>query len=304
MSYDVSYDTAKARRYRFLLDELMSLCNTVPHTTSQFGRPIQFPLSTLFVLLGLKFDSGLGYRDFVAYLDFNPFLLHRLGLQQAPSYSSLHKALNRLDTRLIHQMYALLARKSPPPRKLAVDSSGFSHSSGGEWRSVRFKTIRKRRFHALHNVVDTDTLMVHASHVRVRPGGDAKHMISLVKRVQTSGLETLYGDKGYLSKKNVQFIADLGAYAAIEPKKNARTRSRGSPAYGRLVREYRADPEMWKQTHGYGTRSLVETVFSMMKMKYGEGLSSRGHRERRRELLIKVVLHNVERLNYLGCAGR
>jgi len=135
----------------------------------------------------------------------------------------------------------------PPPEKLAADSSGFSHSTGGEWMDLRFNKTRKRRFHALHNVVDTDTLIIHASRVRSVPGGDAKCMIALVRRILTSGFETLYGDKGYISRKNVQFIAELGAYAAIEPKKNARSRARGSPAYRQLVREYQHNPERWKE---------------------------------------------------------
>ena len=304
MNYRSSYNAAKARRYHFLLDEFLSLCNTVPDIRSSRGRPVEFPLPTLFVLLGFKFDSGLGYRDFVAYVNFNPYLLERLGLSRAPSHTLLNSALRRLDTPLVHRMQELLARKKPPPKKVAVDSSGFSHTTGGEWRSVRFKKTRKRRFHALHNVVDTDTLLINASRVKSVPGGDAKCMIALVRRVPASELETVYGDKAYISRKNVQFISELGAYPGIEPKKNARSRARGYPAYGRLVRAYQPSPERWKEQCQYGKRSLVETVFSMMKLKFGGGLSSRGYRQQRRELLIKAILHNIDRLNYLECAGR
>jgi transposase len=292
MSYYKSYDTAKTRRYHFLLEELLSLCNTVPDTRYKHGRPVEFPLPALFVLLGLKFDTGLSYRDFIAFVDFNPYLSRRLGLDRTP------------DTQLLHRMYELLARKRPPPENLAVDSSGFSHSTGGEWFSVRLRKTRRRRFHALHNAVDTDTLLIHATRVRGKPGGDPRFMVPLVKRVSKSSLETVYGDKAYISRRNVQFIADVGAYPAIEPKSSSRINSRSHWAYGRLMREYRADPEEWKRVHSYGKRSLVETVFSMMKMRYGGGLSSRGRMERRRELLIKVVLHNIERLNYLECAQR
>ena len=170
--------------------------------------------------------------------------------------------------------------------------------------SVRFKKTRRRRFHALHNVVDTDTFLIHGSRVTARPGGDAKRMIALVKRVEPSELEIVYGDKAYISRANVQFIADLGAYPGIEPKKNATARPKGYPAYGRLVREYRVGPEGWRRVHDYGKRSLVETVFSMMKLRFTGSLSSRRNRQRRRELLIKVVLHNIQRLNYIECAGR
>jgi len=129
---------------------------------------------------------GLSYRDFVAFVDFNPYLSHRLGLDRTLSYSSLYKALRRIDTQLLHRMYELLARKRPPPENLAVDSTGFSHSTGGEWFSVRFKKTRRRRFHALHNAVDTDTLLVHAIRVRGKPGGDPRFMVPLVRRRRVS----------------------------------------------------------------------------------------------------------------------
>jgi transposase len=170
--------------------------------------------------------------------------------------------------------------------------------------AVRFKKTVKRRFHALHNAVDTDTLMIAASRVRATPGGDAGCMVPLLRQVPGSQLETVYGDKAYISRKNVQVISDLGAYPAIEPKRNAKAWSRGCPAYKRLVRDYQESPEGWKDHHQYGTRSLVETVFSMLKVRFGGGLSSRGYREQRRELLFKVILHNIWRSNFLECADR
>jgi len=129
-------------------------------------------------------------------------------------------------------------------------------------------------------------------------------MVPLVRRVSKSSLETVYGDKAYISRRNIQFIADIGAYPAIELKSSSSINSKSHWAYGRLMREYRADPEEWKEVHRYGKSNLVETVFSMMTLKHGESFSSGGGMERRRELLIKVVLHNIERLNYLECAQR
>jgi len=149
---------------------------------------------------------------------------------------------------------------------------------------VKFKKVRRRRFDSLHNAVDTDTLLINATRVRVRRDGDAMCMVALVKRMPKSNLETVYGDKAYISRKIVQFIHDVGAYAAIEPMENLTVTSRGHRAYGQLIREYRSDPEEWKRSHIYGKRSLAETVLSMMQLRYGGSLSSRGHRERRREL--------------------
>jgi transposase len=201
-------------------------------------------------------------------------------------------------------MIRLLARKRPPPRNLAVDSTGFSHSTGGEWMSLRFKKTLKRRFSALHAAVDTDTLMVHSVRVRARPGGDAKELVPLLKRVPHQNLENVYGDKAYISRKNVQYIHDLGAYPCIEPKKRLRAQSRGYRGYKELIREYRRNPEEWKKRHSYGKRNLVETVFGMMKVRFTGSLDSRGFKEQRREVLIKVLLHNMRRLNFLECDRR
>ena len=99
MSYQISYNATKACRCHFLLNELISLCNTIPDTRSRHGRRVEFPLPVLFVLLGLKFDLGLSYRDFVAYVNFNPPLLERLDLERAPSHALLHAALNRIDSK-------------------------------------------------------------------------------------------------------------------------------------------------------------------------------------------------------------
>ena len=66
--------------------------------------------------------------------------------------------------------------------------------------SVRFKKVRKRRFDGLHNAVDTDTLLFNATRVRVRRSGDAKCVVALVRRVPKSNLETVYGDKAYISR--------------------------------------------------------------------------------------------------------
>ena len=152
--------------------------------------------------------------------------------------------------------------------------------------------------------MDTDTLMIHATRVRTRPCGDSGVMVSLVRRIQKSNLATVYCDKAYISRRNVQFIHDTGGYAAIEPKENLTVTSRGHRVYGQLIGEYQSDLEEWKRSHSYGRRSLAETVFSIMNHRNGECLSSRGHMQRRRELLTRVVLHNIERLNFLECAGR
>jgi hypothetical protein len=42
--------------------------------------------------------------------------------------------------------------------------------------------------------------MINATRITARPGGDAKYMIALVRRVALSELERVYGNKAYISR--------------------------------------------------------------------------------------------------------
>jgi transposase len=197
-------------------------------------------------------------------------------------------------------MVGLIASTHPPPRRVAVDSTGMSHSTGGEWFSVRCQEARRRRFHGLHAAVDVDTLMVASVMVRERPGGDATMLVPLLKGMWTDALQVVYGDKAYLSRSNVTYIHRLGARAVLEPKRGLTGKARGHREYARLVKEYLRDPAGWKEKYEYGKRSLVESVFGALKVRFGGTLRSRRDPRRVVETLFKVVIYNAERANYLS----
>jgi len=50
----------------------------------------------------------------------------------------------------------------------------------------------------------------------------------------------------------------------------------------------------------YRKRSLVESVFGALKVKFGGTLRSRCDNRRAVETLLKVVIYNAERANYLS----
>ncbi|MHA1654195.1 MAG: transposase [Candidatus Thorarchaeota archaeon] len=105
-----------------------------------------------------------------------------------------------------------------------------SHPSGGEWLSVRMERTRKRRFTALHAVVDTGALMFLAVIVRTHPGGDTKEFIPLLEGLRHQSLEYVYTDRAYHFRKNVQYVCDIGVYPAIEAKRGLSGRAkRGTP---------------------------------------------------------------------------
>jgi len=301
LSYFQAHDRAVTHQEDFIPDLLISLVEDLPLPTPSTGRKPTYPLPALIVLLVLMVFWGMSYRRFIAHIAHDYLLLARLGIPRAPHYSVLNRAMDRLDPTLLQDLIRRLADIMPPPRQIAFDATGISHTTGGEWFSMRLQKRRRRRFHGLHAAVDTDTLLITAAMVRRKPGGEASTLPSLLGQMSTDRLEAVYGDKAYISRANVTLIDELGARAVIEPKRGLSTLVKSHRAYAELVRGYYADPEEWKRRNRYGTRSLVESVFSTLKRRFGGSVRSRSDSRRTIEILLKVVCYNADRLCYLAC---
>jgi len=304
LSYYQAHDRAVTHQEDFIPDLLISLIEDLPipkQPQRHPGRPPAYPLQSLLVLLVLMVFWGMSYRRFAAHIAHNHKLLARLGIPRAPHYSVLNRAMDRLDPALLQDLIRRLADTLPAPREVAFDATGISHTTGGEWFSIRLQKRRRRRFHGLHIAVDTDTLLITAAMVRRKPGGEASTMLLLLAQMPTDRLEAVYGDKAYISRANVTLIDGLGARAVIEPKRRLSTLVKSHRAYAELVRKYYADPEGWREKNRYGTRSLVESVFSTLKRRFGGSLRSRLDSRRTVEVLLKVVTYNADRLSYLAC---
>jgi transposase len=66
------------------------------------------------------------------------------------------------------------------------------------------------------------------------------------------------------------------------------------------VKEYRRNPDGWKEKYEYGKRSLVESVFGAVKVKFGGTLRTRRDNRKAVEAPLKVVTYNAERANCLS----
>ena len=166
--------------YNFVSALLMSIHN-LRLLKSCTDRPPTYSLSSLTVLLPLMIHSGMTYREFCALAGRDTDLFSQLGISRAPHYSTLNRAMDRIPPDVLQRMVRLFASTQPFPRRVAVDSTGMSHSTGGGWLSVRCQEARRKRFHSLRAAVDIDTLIVNSVMVRNRAGGDARKLIPLLK---------------------------------------------------------------------------------------------------------------------------
>jgi transposase len=98
------------------------------------------------------------------------------------------------------------------------------------------------------------------------------------------------GDKGYSSRSILEIIAATGALPYISFKDNASAKGGGtwSKMFGYF--QFRREDFL---AH-YHKRSNVESTFSMIKRKFGDGLRSRTDAAMRNEATCKVLCHNLD----------
>jgi len=98
-------------------------------------------------------------------------------------------------------------------------------------------------------------------------------------------------DKAYSSHLIHQIIESLGAMPFIAFKKNSRDTENSPDIWKKMYRYFKNNEE--KFLHYYHKRSNVESVFSMVKIKFGEFLKYKNYVSQRNELMIKFIVHNI-----------
>jgi hypothetical protein len=95
-------------------------------------------------------------------------------------------------------------------------------------------------------------------------------------------------DKGYDSEEVHELIHETLNSCSIIPVRN-RKRKRISGYYRRRIAQS-FDKEKYHQ------RNKVETVFSVLKRRFGETLKARKYRLQVKEIKIKIILYNISRM--------
>ena len=173
----------------------------------------------------------------------------------------------------------------------AIDSTGYEERNASYHYLRRIGEERRRRRSAKHSiVVDPKTKAIAASSSNRRYESDNKTFIPLMKKAaEMVKIGKILADKGYDPERNHRFARERLHAESIIPVRNE-----GVPiwrTHGRWRKLMKTDFPLSE----YHKRSLVETVNSVEKRKFGSTLGSKRHLNKLKEAKVIDVVYDVRR---------
>jgi len=285
------YNKAQAREKGLFMELLSELCKTVDEPCQEFGRP-RLPMSDMMFCSAFKVYSTFSGRRFTTDMR---IAKERNYITKVPHYNSIFNYLK--DPRLTSILQQFIEASSLPLKAIetdfAVDSSGFTSSRYARWFSFKYgrDNVWKTWLKA-HLMVGVRTNVVTSVEVTDGNSSDTPMFPDLVTRTARNfSVKEVSADKGYSSRRNYDTVKDIGGVAYIPFKSNATGKSRGSYTWMKMFHYFMCNREEF-MAH-YHKRSNVETVFHMIKSKFGTNLRSRNRTAQVNEILCKILCHNI-----------
>jgi hypothetical protein len=268
--------------------------------------PRKFTRPQLFACLVLKEFEKKDYRGVCQLLADCPDLREVVGLAAVPHFTTLQKASRRLlelgrVRRLIAWTVRRIHGRSRVVNHAAVDSSGFDVRHASRyfvWRTgvkQKGKEPKKRvsykRYGKLMLIVNCATHAILAAVASAGPTPDIDQLDGVLAELpQPLAVRRMVGDAGFDSAHNHRLLREERGMRSTIPPEHGRPpndpRTLPSDKYRRLMKTRFNE-------QAYSHRPQVETVFSMLKRNLGSALRGRSHWSRCRDMLLRVLTHNI-----------
>ncbi len=179
----------------------------------------------------------------------------------------------------------------------AVDSSGFSTTTYTRWFDHKYGKERSRQtWVKTHLMCGVKTHVVTSVEATAYESADNLQFPELVnKTAKTFDINEVSGDKAYSGRKNLRTVQAVGGTAFIPFMSHATGMAnkyhKFDGLWNRMWHFYNFNREVFLQH--YHKRSNAETVFSMIKMKFGGSVRSKTPIAQVNEVLCKVLCHNI-----------
>jgi transposase len=280
-------------KYRFR-EILYELCKLVPEPEYKTGRKPHSTRDAIYAMC-LKVYGTLSSRKTACDLRD----AHERGFltKVIPGMKVCHFFTNRAFTPILQRLVTISAYPLRGVETVfAVDSTGFPNSKTESWISYQ-QGIQRRRtvWTKAHIAIGTRTHIVAAIRIKDKNAADCAQFEALVASLyrRDFNIKEVCADKAYLSGPNVDLVFQVGGQPFIHPKSNTTGGIGG--AFEKMYNYFKFRQDDFLKR--YHQRSNVETVFSMIKAKFGEYVRAKSETSMVNEVLCKFVSHNVCVLN-------
>ena len=271
-----------------------------------------FTLPQLFACLVLREHQKESYRGIVAMLNDSPQWCAEIGLRKVPAHNTLCAAFGAVTKGThVKSMLDLSAEWMKKGKELGKDIGIDSTLKDGRYLSRHYeqrcrhmaekdrKSTNKKRSKSakrtpkLALAVDARSHLILAHRTRIGMGSDAPDFEPLLRMALSRHprIKCVLADAGYDSHHN-HCVAreELGVRSLIKVGCGRPTTKPLTSKYRRRMQRELAGSQTAKP---YGQRAQAETVNSMIKRNLGDHLRSRSTKRRKREMSLRVVVHNI-----------
>lgn len=285
----------KLMRFLKLLFALLDLVG-FPKYFSCFSRK-DFDNWQLFALLVLWQKSKKSYDEFC--LEWLPALtpvLKYLRLKKVPDPSTIRKFGKRLKAKWAHLALSNCIKLTFVDDAIAgIDGTGMSTRRGCQHYYKRIgQKIKKKDFLKIVGVADMTTQLVTAIKIRKKGRHDNVDFASQMRKTKrVVRIKRGLGDRGFDAEKNHVVMEELGA-EFIAPLKN-----KDVPVH-RTKGVHRKKLKRYFPKKKYHQRSKKETIWFVVKDKYGKIVKSVVFHMQKIEIMMRFIAYNLDRLIILG----
>lgn len=187
--------------------------------------------------------------------------------------------MQRADHAKINEMLSKSSKLKEPSGLAAIDSTFFQKGNASEHYLKRCELCVKSQKSGI--IIDTETLMILGVTLTNRRTHDTKLAVKLLtKLLKWAKLHSLIGDKGFDSQTLRMFLRNFSILPIIKY---------------RVFEESHNLLNQVMDNLGYHARSLIETVNSVLKRRYGDRLRSNHWFIQFKESKLKMAVYNVDR---------
>lgn len=262
----------------------------VPIYRTKFSKH-EFTQHQLLSLVIFKEYLGVKYCQLCNILELTNKFKEILGCSRIPHYTTLcrfsHRVSSTLISRVLHKVTSIFYRSPGRISTIAIDSTGFQTSYFSYYYSVRAQKDRKG-FLKVSFAVDTHKQTILALKITKNRQHDSKHVKSLLRKSSRTKLARYYVlDKGYDSEEiHRQIRKELQAISFI-PIRNWKA------SY--VSGFYRQQMAKGFDKTVYRKRNLVETIFSVVKRKFGGFVRASRFRNQVKDIKLKCIAYSLDR---------